>query len=127
MHWLRSQLIFLLTSLSRNRKVTHYAEPFGYIFYGSDLSGFSRSDPAGCARSSAEGNSAGGRDRAGVSGFTAGHLETSASAAPRASGAGKKGRPTPALPAQRRTFESRQCLGGTVPRFLANQPDEFKD
>src|ERR1700679_3284174 len=99
MHWLRSRLIFLLTSLSRNRKVTHYAEPFGYIFYGSNVSGFSRSDSASGARSSAEGNSAGRRDRAGVSGFTAGHLKTFAIVAPRASGAGKKGRPPSALSA----------------------------
>src|SRR5260370_28715269 len=65
--------------------VTHNAKPFGYIFRGSDLSGFGRSHAARGSGSAAAGKPAGGPHRGGFPTFPAGHPQTLARPPPRSS------------------------------------------
>src|SRR6202522_752809 len=119
--------LFLLTSSSRNCTVTHYAEPFGYIFSRSNFSGSCRPHPSRRPRSAQPGQPARRRNCRSFSRLPPCHLQTPAHASPRPPRPGASRRAPPGLPAQSRAPPRRRFLARPVPQLLETEPHEPKD
>ena len=115
-----------LTGESCNCMVTHYAEPIGYIFGGSDVSCFGRSHASRRSRSAAAGKPACWQHRGSLPSLSSGNLEAPAIAAPGASGARTSRRSPPRLSAQSRTIASCGFLARALPYFLEREPGQLE-
>ena len=108
----------------RNRKVTHYASPFGYKWAAGCVRRALGSHPALRPRSAATGESAGRADCGDVSRLTASDLEASAFAAARAVGPGaSRGAPS-RLRIECRAPKSGRFMDRRVSNVLAKEPGQ---
>jgi hypothetical protein len=105
----------------RNRNVTHYAEPFGYIFAGSHFQRPGRSNPPGRARPVAQGPPARRTNRTGLPGITAGHLQAPPLAAAGSPGRGEQGGPASLLSPESAPAHGGGFLAGAIPSLLEPQ------
>src|ERR1700722_9684826 len=112
---------FGLTSQTCNHIVTHYAEPFGYIFAGGGIQCFGRSHPPRCTRSVAQRQPACRTDCFGVSCLKAGNFQAFAFAAQGSSGRGTPRRPASRLPVESPTAPRGGYVAGAVSGVLADE------
>src|ERR1700730_15933980 len=106
--------------------VTYYAKPFGYIFGGSDVSGFGRSHAARGSRSAAAGGPASGPHRGSLPRFASRNLKTLAATAPGPSSGRASRRSPQSLSAQSRTIASCGFLARALPYFLEREPGQLE-
>ena len=115
-----------LTGTSCNCMVTHYAKPFGYIFGGSDVSGFGRSHAARGSRSAAAGKPASRPHRGSLPSFASGNLKALAATPPSASGARTSRRSPQGLSAQSRTIASCGLLARALSQLLERESGQLE-
>ena len=106
--------------------VTHYAEPTGYVFGGSDVSGFGRSHASRGSRSAAAGKPACGPHCRSLPSFASGNLKAPAIAAPGASGARTSRRSPQGLSAQSGTAASCGFLARALSQLLEREPGQLE-
>src|ERR1019366_10333265 len=107
--------------------VTHYAEPFGYIFGGSHLPRAGRPHASRCSRPAPQGRTARRPHRTGLSRVSSGDFQASAPVAEGAPGGRTSSRTPSPLSTESRTFESGRFMARTLSPLLADESGQFED
>src|ERR1035438_9308983 len=107
--------------------VTHYAEPFGYIFGGSHLPRAGRPHAPRRSRPAPQGRTARRPHCTGLSRVSSGHFQASAPVAEGAPGGRTSSRTPPPLSIEPRAVEGGRFLARTLSALLADESGEFED
>src|ERR1019366_1371957 len=106
--------------------VTHYAEPFGYIFGGSHVPRAGRPHAPRCSRPAPQGRTARRPHRTGLSRVSSGHCQAPAPVAQGALGGRTSSRTPPPLSTEPRAFEGGRFLARTLSALLAAESGQVE-